>query len=82
MGTYGFFLLWYLSPGVSNHWSARAYRYFEVGHLMGLFVFSWAVGGHCGPFYLTQVSMVQVGCLKVMAMFILLLPGPTTMFGT
>lgn len=48
-----------------THWSARAYRHFEVGHLMGLFVFSQGVEGggcHCGPFYLLRVSMVQAGC--------------------
>ena len=46
-----------------THWSTKAYGYFEVGCLMGLFVFS--PGGHCGPFYCIQVSIAQVGCPKV-----------------
>lgn len=49
-----------------THWSARAYRYFDVGFLMSLLVFSQrGVGDHLGPFYLIQISIVQVGCLKV-----------------
>lgn len=31
--------------GSVTHWSARADRYFEASHLMGLFVFGRGVGG-------------------------------------
>lgn len=31
---------------------------------MGLFAFSQWVGGHGEPFYLTQVSSAQDGCLR------------------
>lgn len=65
IGTYGIFLFWYLCPGVSNPWSARTYEYFEVDCLTSLFVFSQGVHDHCGPFYLIQVSIVQVDCLKL-----------------
>lgn len=41
-------LLWVFGGGLPN----------------GLFVFSLGVGGHCVPFYITQASIVQVGCLK------------------
>ena len=32
-----------------THWSGRAYGYFDVGHLMGLFVFSQGARGTVGP---------------------------------
>lgn len=50
--------------GEVTHWLARIYGYFTVDHLTGLFVFCQGAGGHCGHFYLCQVSFVQVGWLQ------------------
>lgn len=36
---------------------------FSGGLPMGLFILSQGIGGHCGPFCLTRVSIAQVDCL-------------------
>ena len=41
------------------HWSARVYGYFEVGRLMGLFVFSHEVGVTLGPFVLIKFLLLK-----------------------
>lgn len=40
------------------------YKYLEVGCLNMLFVFSLEIAGQCVPFHLTQIFIVQVGCVK------------------